>query len=165
MNDPEETRVPAEREAQFAELLRSIWLSTARATRSMEHLPTLAGQHVDVLQLLTAAGGLTPAQLALAMHLSRPTISELTRKMVDENLISRTPSERDGRSVVLVPTDSALRVLAAFRHGLVEVISAGLEQLPDRERLRLLAAVPALTRLEEHVARIASDLEPQQSST
>jgi DNA-binding MarR family transcriptional regulator len=148
-------------EAEFAELLRTMWSAITRATRAMEHLPTLPGQHVEVLHRLTDSGGLTPAQLAVAMRLSRPTISELTRKMVDEGLIERVPSERDGRSVVLVPTDSAKRVLASFRHGVQEVVSAALDGIPRRLTRRLLADLPALTTLMEEVSRQADRAEAE----
>lgn len=145
----------AEAQAQFAEVLRRTWTAIARATRAMEHLPTLPSQQVEVLHRLTDADGLTPAQLAAAMRLSRPTVSELTRKMVKDDLIERLPSTSDGRSVVLVPTESARHVLEAFRHGLVEVVAEGLRLLPARDTRRLLGDLPALTQLLGQLETIA----------
>ena len=144
---------------QFAELLRLIWTATTRATRRMEHLPALPGQHVEVLHRITEAGGLTPAQLADAMQLSRPTVSELVRRMAEDNLVERRPSESDGRSIVIMPTAHAVQVLASFRHGITEVVDMALERIPAREARQLLAATSAMDHLREQLETVASSAE------
>ena len=138
-------------EIEFALLLRSIWTLAVRTTRLMEHLPQLPNQHVEILQRLESAGGMTPAELASAMRLSRPAISEVTRKLFDDGLIARIPSRTDGRSVVLVATDQARAVMTSFQHGMSHAVTLGLQRLPARDRQRLLSDLTPMMRLRDHL--------------
>ena len=159
MTESTDALVAVPQTTEFSELLRVIWTATTRATRRMEHLPALPGQHVEVLHRITEAGGLTPAQLANAMQLSRPTVSELIRRMAEDNLVDRRPSTSDGRSIVVVPTPHAVQLLSAFRHGVTEVISTALARIPARESRQLLAAISAMDHLREQLETVASSAE------
>ena len=159
MTDRADEVAAAPETTQFAELLRQIWTATTRATRRMEHLPTLPGQHVEVLHRITESGGLTPAQLANALQLSRPTVSELIRRMAEDDLVERRPSDSDGRSIVLVPTAHAVQLLSAFSHGVAEVVNLALELIPARESRQLLAAISAMEHLREQLETVAGSAE------
>lgn len=150
-----------ETEAQFAELLRDIWRSVTRATRSMGDLPTLPPSHAAALRALLASKGLTPTQLAAELRLSRPTISELIRRLENDGLVDRMPSATDGRSVVLMPTARARYVHRAFRSGVVGVVAEAFEHLPAEEAEHLLSAIPTLTHLLEQIEKTADRIEAE----
>ena len=99
------------------------------------------------------------AQLANALQLSRPTVSELIRRMAEDDLVERRPSDSDGRSIVLVPTAHAVQLLSAFSHGVAEVVNLALELIPARESRQLLAAISAMEHLREQLETVAGSAE------
>ncbi|MFG3026527.1 MarR family winged helix-turn-helix transcriptional regulator [Streptomyces sp. NPDC048254] len=161
MTDPNDADAPVRTEARFAEVLRDLWRAVTRATRSMAHLPTLPPTHAAAVRALLASEGLTPTQLAAELRLSRPTISELIRRLEDDGLVVRMPSTTDGRSVVLIPTKRAAYVYEAFRHGVVDVVADAFGRLSDEETGQLLSNIPALTRLLEYVEEVADTAEAE----
>ncbi|GHF32861.1 DNA-binding MarR family transcriptional regulator [Amycolatopsis bartoniae] len=132
---------------QLLRLMAPMRRAIIRATRVAEGLPTLPEAKVAVLRTLVRTGPLPPAQLALELHLARPTVSNLVRDMVGEGLLERRPSDLDKRSVLLVPTARARRVLDKFTRGRKEVVSRALAEIPARDRARVLNALPSLHRL------------------
>lgn len=79
--------------------------------------------------------------------------------MGDDRLIERRPSSSDRRSIVILPTDHAQHLLSSFGHGIAEVIGAALQHLTAREARQLIAAVPALTHLDEDLQTIVETAE------
>ncbi|MET0692560.1 MAG: MarR family transcriptional regulator [Propionibacteriaceae bacterium] len=151
---------PAE---QLADQLRALWQALVRATRTAEQLPSLPEAQVAVLRKLVASDGLSPAQLAAELHLARPTISNLVPELTAEGLVERRPSPLDGRSVLLVPTDRARDVLAAFSRGRVQVLARALDQVPPTDRRRLVEALPALELLLDRLETM-SEAPPREAA-
>ena len=58
-----------------------------------------------VLRLLGTSPGLTPSQLADALHLDRGTLTGVLERLVERDLVARRPHPSDGRSVRLQLTD------------------------------------------------------------
>ena len=126
-----------------------------RAARSAAALPPLTEAHATLLRALVAAGSLPPGQLAAELRLSRPTVSNLVRELVDSGLIERTPSAVDGRSVLLAPTRRARRQLETFGYGRTLALARALDGLPGEDRELLIAALPTLSRLLDVLADMA----------
>lgn len=143
---------PGEELARLMPLLRR---AMVRATRAAEGLPTLPEAQVAVLRTLLATGPLSPAQLAVELHLARPTVSNLLRDLTAEGLIERRPSTVDKRSVLLVLTARAQEVLETFTRGSGEVLGRAIADLPPADRKRVVAALPSLNRLLEHLQAMA----------
>ncbi|MEV6492557.1 MarR family transcriptional regulator [Actinoplanes sp. NPDC051633] len=148
-------------EEQLSGLLRSVWRALVRATRSAERLPALPEAQAVLLQRLIAAGPVSPAQLAGDLHLARPTVSNLVRDLTAAGLVDREPSATDGRSVLLVPTPLARDVVEAFGRGRVEVLGKAMGELTPCEQARLLAALPALSRLGQILEGRPAPSEPR----
>lgn len=140
---------------EVADLIHGLWRAMIRATRSSEHLPTLSEPHAVALRKLFALGPLTPAQLALEMHLARPTVSNLLRELTAQGLIERRRSKADGRSVTLVPTERARDVLSSFSRGRMDVVHLAMAQLSAEGTAPLIAALPSLHLLLKHLDAIA----------
>jgi len=150
----------ADPEDELARLLPALWRAVVRATRTAERLPALPESQVSALRKLVARGPLAPAQLAAELDLARPTISNLVRELTAEGLIERRPSDTDGRSALLVPTERARNVLAAFRRGRGEVMARALAGIPTDDRDRLVAALPSCRRLLERLQTMPENERP-----
>ena len=140
---------------QLAGLVHGLWRAVIKAARSSAQLPTLSEPHVAAVRKLLALGPLTPAQLAIELHLARPTVSNMLRELTSMGLVERRPSEADRRSVLLVPTDRARNVLASFTQGRTEVMQRALAGLPAEDADALVAALPSLSLLLERLDAMA----------
>lgn len=140
---------------EVADLIHGLWRAVTKATRSSEHLPTLSEPHAVALRKLLALGPLTPAQLALEMHLARPTVSNLLRELTAQGLIERRQSKADGRSVTLVLTERAREVLSSFSRGRMDVVHLAMAQLSAQDAAPVVAALPSLRLLLKHLEAMA----------
>lgn len=137
---------------ELSHLMPALWRTLLRATRGSDRMPALESQ-VSILRRLSAAGRLSPAQLAEELHLARPTISNLLRGLVSEGIVQRERSPSDGRSVSLTLTDRGRGILETFRRGRAETLAEALDAIPAGDRELIIAALPAfevlLHRLED----------------
>jgi DNA-binding MarR family transcriptional regulator len=84
--------------------LRSLWALDHRlrsTSKRMERRLGITAPQRLVLRLLGRSPGLTPSQLADALHLDRGTLSGVLERLVERDLVAREPHPRDGRSVRL----------------------------------------------------------------
>jgi DNA-binding MarR family transcriptional regulator len=107
------------------------------------------------LRLVSRKGATTPAELAADLGLSRSLVSELVRKLEETDLITRTKSATDGRSVTLSPSERGAYVQRHYRLGLFDAFSEALGALPHAEARLILAALPALDSLRRQMETIA----------
>ncbi len=138
--------------AQITELLGDIWGLATLNARTKADLPALAPTQARSLHIITAADGITPADLAAQMNMSRPMISEIIRKLEANELIMREKSPTDGRSVVIKPTERGLYVQRHFHLGVTESFAEALSDMPYAEVAPLLSALPALAALRDKMA-------------
>ncbi len=133
--------------ADFSSLLRNLWRALVRTTRAVEHLPELPESQVDALRALGQAGSMTPGELAQALRLARPTVSNVVRDLTADGLVERRRSPDDGRSVILVPTPRALAILESFARARVDVVQTILARLGEDDLQTVQHAIPVLHRL------------------
>ena len=141
-------------EEQISDLMRNLSRISARAARSIERLPALPTSHVDAIHELIVHGSRTPTQLSEALDLSRPTVSELIRKLEKDDFVVRRQSKTDRRSFVLVPTRHAHHVFDTFHVRRVEVVGEALDKLAPGDVDRIETAVPALNRMLDQLESI-----------
>ncbi|MCV2394344.1 MarR family transcriptional regulator [Actinotalea sp. M2MS4P-6] len=134
---------PAE---QLAHLVPALWRTMKRAARGEERLPANESQ-VTILRLVVLRGGLTPAQLADELHVARPTVSNLLKGLVQDNLVERRTGPHDARTVTIVPTDEGRTILETFRQDRTAAVRAALAASPDGERIDAGELVVNLRRL------------------
>jgi DNA-binding MarR family transcriptional regulator len=87
--------------------LRSLWALDHRlrsTSKRMERQLGITAPQRLVLRLLGRSPGLTPSQLADALHLDRGTLSGVLERLVERELVAREPHPSDGRSVRLALT-------------------------------------------------------------
>jgi DNA-binding MarR family transcriptional regulator len=153
MTDSTDTDTQLDYESQeLSHLMPALWRTLVRVTRYSDEMPALESQ-VSVLRKLVDVGDMSPAQLADELHLARPTISNLIRGLVADEIVERRPAEFDGRSVVLTPTERGRQILDTFREGRVEALREALQTIPADDRQTIAGALESLEvllhRLEE----------------
>lgn len=81
------------------------------------------------------------ARVADATHLSRSTVSTLSEKLVQANLVTRARSGRDRRRVHLALTEEGRRQVQALPAPLEDRFLARLRSLPVDRREEILSAL------------------------
>ena len=137
--------------ARLGSLISPLRRSLLRVARSAEHLPEIPDAQIELLRALPAGRESSPGELAEALGLSRPTISNLLRDMERAELVTRRAADDDRRRVVVAASDRALDLLARFDRASAVVLAEVLGRLGDDDRRALDAALPALERLRDAV--------------
>ncbi|WP_217180850.1 MarR family winged helix-turn-helix transcriptional regulator [Streptomyces sp. AC495_CC817] len=117
------------------------------ATRAEAQLPELPDAQIDVLRALPRGTAKGPAEIAVHLRLSRPTVSNLLGAMEAEQLIERTPDPDDGRRVVVRASARALDLFDRFDAAHAELVARAAAELADSDRAAVARALPALERL------------------
>jgi DNA-binding MarR family transcriptional regulator len=94
------------------------------AFRRMHELD-LSFSHIRALHLLATAPALAMKDLAEQLQLTPPSVTALTRRLVQTGLVARQPHAEDSRVVLLSLTDDGRALLTQLYH----------EQLERMERL------------------------------
>jgi MarR family transcriptional regulator, negative regulator of the multidrug operon emrRAB len=126
------------------ELATEVLLTLNRASmvvtydlESAVHRPRrLSWASFRLLFVIWLAGPLEPKKAAELAGVTKAAVSNLTKSLIDADLLTRTPADRDGRSVRLALTDAGRRRMRAL-----------FQEQSDREQ----AWVGALTTAEQHV--------------
>ncbi len=142
--------------AALARELGPMHRALLRAARDFDVAGGLPDAQIAVLRTLRADGELTTSELASSLGLATSTISNLSKRMVQEGLIVRTPVAEDGRSTALAISERALELLGVHDAQSAELVDAALAALTDGERRALKDAIPAMRRLRALLAEATS---------
>ena len=77
-------------------------------------LTGLTRSHLEILSFLLRRPGLTPTEIAIQIQRTKPTVTVLVRKLIEQQYLTSTKSTTDGRSVVLSPTQKAKKMKPAI---------------------------------------------------
>lgn len=128
----------------------SLFVSTVRLARRLRQVADarLTPSQHSVMMSIRRHGPLTLGELAEIERVAQPTISRVVAKLEGDGLVERLPDANDGRVVRVVATVDGAELLEAARSRKVAWIDGRLAQLDPEERELLLAALPALERLQ-----------------
>lgn len=132
--------------------------SLLRVARAVERLPEIADARIEVLRALPEGVERSSGELADALGLSRPTISNLLRDMERAGLVARRPDRGDRRRVLVAASGRALDLLARFDRASTAALVDALDRLEPDDRRILAEAIGALERLRDAVDDVAHDL-------
>ncbi|HXG91224.1 MAG TPA: MarR family transcriptional regulator [Blastocatellia bacterium] len=105
-------------------------------------------------------GALCTRDLASALEISAPAVTQLTDRLARKRLIERRVADGDRRSVMLALTDKGRRAVDHFRQSRNGIFSGALLRLSDADRAMVVTAMSkVVTALEEYV----SDMKESQS--
>jgi DNA-binding MarR family transcriptional regulator len=139
--DAERARDAVRLAGAAAKLIR--WL------RAADPAPRLTPAQASALAVIVHSDGITPSELAAWEEVKRPTVARTIAQLQALGLVTREPSESDGRAARLRASGKGL---AWFREGALrsaQPLAAAMAQLDRTDVDRLTAALPVLEQLIE----------------
>lgn len=129
------------REREIIASLRRIMRAVDLHSRRLLDDHGLTGPQLATLHEVERRGRVSPASLAAAVHLSRPTVTGILTRLARRGLVERSPAPTDGRSVEIALTELGRQVLIHAPSLLQDRFRAELARLEDWEQLQLLATL------------------------
>jgi DNA-binding MarR family transcriptional regulator len=142
---------------RLAGVISPLRRSLLRVARTAEHLPEIPDAQIEVLRALPSGVERASSELADALGLGRPTISNLLREMERAGLVARRGDPDDRRRVLVAASDRALDLLARFDRASTVALVDAIDRLDQADRDALDAALGALERLRDVIDDIAHD--------
>jgi DNA-binding MarR family transcriptional regulator len=145
----------------FAEVMSMILLDMHQ-----QHLAELdlTLPQAQVLRVLRRNGALPTGRLATELRISAPAVTQLTDRLIRKGLIERQTAEGDRRSVLVGLSVKGKRLIDQFRKRRRDIFSGALEQLDEKERTEVVAALEkVLGALEQYEAKLAIQRAPSAS--
>lgn len=131
-----------------AEVLFVSTVRLARRLRQLSDTKLTPSQH-SAMMSIHRHGPLTLGALAAHERVAQPTTSRVVAKLEAEGLVRRIPDPDDGRIVRVVTTPDGADLIDAARSRKVAWIAEQLAGLDEVDRAAVVAALPALQRLQE----------------
>lgn len=140
------TAAPA---ADVIDVAGSLRLSITRLARILRHQDAegLTPSTISALATLNREGPMTLGDLAAHEHVAAPTVTRIVEKLQRDGLVTRRPSERDGRVVYVEVTAEARRMIENVRSRRTAWLTSRLSDLSPKELEVLRRAAPILERL------------------
>lgn len=135
---------PAE---ETADRLHSAAIHLLRRLRSEDRHSGLTGPRLSALSVIVFEGPITVSDLASAEQVSKPTISNLVKKLVQEGLVTRRADPEDARIVRLVASERGRNLLLEGKLRRVRRLSQKIEELSAKEQELLKQAASILLRI------------------
>jgi len=129
--------------------LRRVVLKLARQFNASSTGEGLTPSQASVLGLIVARGPLGLTELGELEQINPTMLSRVIGRLVEMELITRTPDPADLRSVSVVTTPAGRRVDKKIKARRAAAVSQCLELLPAGEGSVLTEALPALENLAE----------------
>lgn len=126
-------------------LPRTVGAEAARA----EPLPA---SELEVMRLVTRRAGVRVSDVGRELGMHPNNVSTAVRSLVARGLVVRAVDERDARAARLEPSEEAVRSRARRELRWGDAMTAVLQDLPEEDGRRLLAALPALRALADRLA-------------
>ncbi len=126
-------------ENQIVAAIRRIMRAVDLHSRHLAEEHGLTGPQLATLQAAARLGEASTGALARAVHLSGPTVTGILDRLARRELIERTRSGQDRRSVTVTLTRSGAEVLAAAPSLLQDRFRRELVRLEEWEQTMILA--------------------------
>lgn len=143
--------------------IRSIVRALRVSSRSTEKSCGLSTAQLFVLRSLEGSEGLSVKELAARTLTHQSSVSAVVKRLVEKELVSREPSPRDSRSVVLTLTRTGKAKLRRSPPLIQERMISTLAKFPDpdrREFARLLRRFVEKSGLDEGVPPLFLEEKP-----
>lgn len=137
----------------FAEVMSQILLNVHQ-----QHLSDLdlTLPQAQVLRVLRHSGSVPTGQLAAALRISAPAVTQLTDRLLRKGLIDRQSAAGDRRTVLVALSGKGRRLVDQFRKRRCEIFSSALDQLTEAERGEVIASLEKLVKaFEQYESRLA----------
>jgi DNA-binding MarR family transcriptional regulator len=122
-----------------------------RGMRPVDQQSGLTPARLGALSVLVFTGPSSLGRLARIEGVASPTMTRIVDGLAELGLARREPHPDSGRSVRVSSTPAGEALMQAARDRRIEAVVGALQQLPARDRARVLAAAPLLDRVAELV--------------
>jgi DNA-binding MarR family transcriptional regulator len=142
------------RTAEAVETAGRLRTAVGRITRRLRHAGprrTLSPSQWEVLATVARNGSTRFADLAEGEGLNPTMLSRIAAKLEADGLVERVQDREDGRVAHLAVTAAGRRLHATVRAERTDALLMALERLGERDRRALVAALPALEAVAEHL--------------
>ncbi len=134
-------------DAQLAlDSLRRIVRVLREAARLAERRFGLSGAQLFVLHKLAGASPMSLNELARRTHTHQSSVSTVVTRLVEQRLVLRVRSERDGRMLQLTLTPAGARVAKRSPDPPTERLIEAIESLPRKQQKALASALMAVAK-------------------
>ena len=130
-----------------ADRLHSAAIYLLRQLRTVDRESGLSGPRLSALSVIVFAGPITVSNLAAAEQVSKPTISNLVKRLVEAHLVVRHPDPKDARIVCLAATPKGKEVLLTGKLRHVRQLGMAISCLDEADQLLLDRATRILQRI------------------
>lgn len=134
----------------YNEFTRTSRLLVAVIDRAASHRPSglSAGRNAVLWAVMRYTGeeGITPAEIADALDITRATVTGLLSALEQDNLVTRVNSVEDRRRVYVKPTDEAHKYITVEWPETSRDITDALSELTGREKDHLLRILQKVRR-------------------
>lgn len=130
------------------EFLRLLWATDhalQTMSRRMERTIGVSGPQRFVVRMVGKSPGISPSELAKALHVDRSSVTPLLKRLSSLKLLRRRPDPADGRRATLWLTSRGRRI-DRFSAGTIEAVVKGV--LSGNSRRRIAGVRAVLTALE-----------------
>lgn len=133
--------------------LNSAAIHLLRGMRAIDREAGLTPARLSALSVLVFVGPCTLGRLAAIEDVAGPTMTRIVDGLVNLGLAVREPHPDSARSVRISATEEGQALMLTARGRRVDALVAALEQLPEDDRERVVAAAPVLNRLADVIPR------------
>ena len=137
--------------SQLSTELRTAVSSLHKALRKqMSSVSTYSMTEIETIAHLARTPSLLPTELASLTRVKTQSMSQILKKLEEQDVIKRTPSKEDKRKVYISFTTAGKRMLEKAKYDKDEWLKTSIEQLlTERERELLARVLPILNKLVE----------------
>lgn len=137
------------------EELARLRIALARITRALDRRTRgdlLTRTQFSALATIARRGPIRISEVAELEGVNPTMLSRILGKLEDAGLVLRSPDPADGRVAKVEATEAGAALHERLRAERTRLLAERLVALPDPHAGRLLAALPALESLAEHLA-------------
>ena len=131
--------------------LRSVVSALHKGLRKqMAAAITYSMTEIETIGLLNRHNSLLPSELALLTRIKTQSMSQILKKLEEQNIIERSPSSKDKRKVYISLTPFGKKMVEKTRYDRDEWLKDAIDKLLTKSEKELIAtALPALRKLAE----------------
>ena len=147
------TPTPTQLDLETAARLRAV---IGRLSRRLRPTPAavaagLTPTRASVLQTVVREGRIRLSDLATSEGINPTQLSRTIAQLLESGLVERSADEGDRRAAWVKPTPAGKRLAERVRRERTDALHGALEGLDGAEREWIIAALPALEELAEHL--------------
>jgi DNA-binding MarR family transcriptional regulator len=137
--------------AELSSALRSVIATIHRGLRKqMGSVNQYSMTEIETIGLLMRHEKLLPSELAVFTRIKTQSMSQILKKLEEQDIVKRTPSKDDKRKVFISLTALGKKMVEKTRYDKDEWLKSAIEELlTEKEKEILIKSLPVLNKIIE----------------